>query len=189
MYIIQTQQALVFNTNRLSVKHVTSQSHHQWCVLRLDKAQDRVTKTLYNISQAEQYSPWLVNWLWHAKLVQCTFKSHFRLHVMSHCWPYMASRLNFDTQFHINTVPSCLAFYFVSCMTWFFATMHPDRKIGVLMLLTWPVVLKPNSSGQETVKARTHTVAIITKTLFLERWVVLYKTGITTAVYLQTHTH
>lgn len=28
-------------------------------------------------------------------------------------------------------------------------------------------------------------MAIITKTLFLERWVVLYKTGITTAVYLR----
>lgn len=54
---------------------------------------------------------------------------------------------------------------------------------------TWPVVLKPNSRGQETAKARTHTVAIITKTLFLERWVVLYRTGITTAVYLHTHTH
>lgn len=51
------------------------------------------------------------------------------------------------------------------------------------------MVLKPNSRGQETVKARTHTVAIIIKTLFLERWVVLYRTGITTAVYLQTQTH
>lgn len=55
------------------------------------------------------------------------------------------------------------------------------------MLLTSPVVLKPNSKGQETAKARTHTVAIIMKTLLLERWEVLYKTGITTAVYLQTH--
>lgn len=50
------------------------------------------------------------------------------------------------------------------------------------------MVLKPNSRGQETAKARTHTVAIIAKTLFLERWVVLYKTGITTAVYLQKQT-
>lgn len=47
------------------------------------------------------------------------------------------------------------------------------------------MVLKPNSSGQETAKARTQTMEIIIKTLFLERWVVLYKTGITTAVYLQ----
>lgn len=47
------------------------------------------------------------------------------------------------------------------------------------------MVLKPNSSGQETAKARTQTTAIIIKTLFLERWVVLYKTGITTAVYLR----
>ncbi|KAG7225017.1 hypothetical protein INR49_014472 [Caranx melampygus] len=46
---------------------------------------------------------------------------------------------------------------------------------------------QPNSRGQDTAKAKTHTVAIIAKTLFLERWVVLYKTGITTAVYLQTH--
>lgn len=51
------------------------------------------------------------------------------------------------------------------------------------------MVLKPNSRGQETAKARTHTVAIITKTLFLERWLVLYMTGITTAVYLYTHSH
>lgn len=50
------------------------------------------------------------------------------------------------------------------------------------------MVLKPNSRGQETAKARTHTVAIIANTLFLERCVVLYKTGITTAVYLQIHT-
>lgn len=46
------------------------------------------------------------------------------------------------------------------------------------------MVLNPNSSGQETAKARTQTTAIIRNTLFLERWVVLYKTGITTAVYL-----
>lgn len=52
-----------------------------------------------------------------------------------------------------------------------------------------PVVLKPNSKGQETAKARTHTVAIMAKTLFLDRWVVLYKTGITTAVYLGTKTY
>jgi len=51
------------------------------------------------------------------------------------------------------------------------------------------VVLKPNSSGQETVKARTHTVPIITDTLFLERYVMLYRTGITTAVYLKDNTH
>lgn len=47
------------------------------------------------------------------------------------------------------------------------------------------MVLKPKSSGQETAKARTQTTEIIVKTLFRERWVVLYKTGITTAVYLR----
>lgn len=51
---------------------------------------------------------------------------------------------------------------------------------------TSPVVLKPNSRGQETAKARTQTVAIMRKTLFLERWLVLYMTGMTTAVYLRT---
>lgn len=48
-----------------------------------------------------------------------------------------------------------------------------------------PVVLKPKSKGQETAKARIHTVAIITDTLLRELSVVLYSTGITTAVYLQ----
>lgn len=48
-----------------------------------------------------------------------------------------------------------------------------------------PVVLKPNSKGQETAKARIHTVAIMTDTLLRELSVVLYSTGITTAVYLQ----
>lgn len=67
--------------------------------------------------------------------------------------------------------------------------MSLQQKDKIKMLWHRPVVLKPKSSGQETVKARTHTVAIITKTLFLERWVVLYRTGITTAVYLQKHTH
>lgn len=48
-----------------------------------------------------------------------------------------------------------------------------------------PVVLKPNSKGQETAKARIHTVAIMTDTLLRELSVVLYSTGITTAVYLK----
>ena len=48
-----------------------------------------------------------------------------------------------------------------------------------------PVVLNPNSRGQETAKARTQTEAIMMDTRLRELCVVLYRTGITTAVYLR----
>lgn len=142
------------------------------CFLRFNSRQS------YTPGWVVQYFLWLANWL--AKLVECTFKFYFILHFMSHRWPQTASRLTFNPKFNNSTVTLCLTFYSASCITC-------RQEDEVEMLLTWPVVLKPNSRGQETAKARTQTVAIIIKTLFLERWVVLYKTGITTAVYLQTH--
>jgi hypothetical protein len=51
-----------------------------------------------------------------------------------------------------------------------------------------PVLLSPNSRGQEIAKERNHTTAIIRATLLLELYLVLYSMGIATAVYLHTHT-
>lgn len=154
--------------------------------LKLEADSEDIIQHFRRLSRTVQNSPWQVNWIWHTKLLKWTFKSHFRLHFMSYRWPQTASRLNFDPDFHNNTAPSHFAFYFSSCINWLVALDASRQEDEVEMLLTWPVVLKPNSRGQETAKARTQTVAIITKTLFLERWVVLYKTGITTAVYLHT---
>lgn len=61
---------------------------------------------------------------------------------------------------------------------------QPTSWAGKTLYRSSPVVLNPNSRGQETAKARTQTVAIMTETLLRELWVVLYSTGITTAIYL-----
>ena len=94
-------------------------------------------------------------------------------------WPW-------NSQYHGAFIPRILSRILHNLTLSYDASSQEDEG---KMLLTWPVVLKPNSRGQDTAKARTHTVAIIIKTLFRERWVVLYKTGITTAVYLHMHMH